>query len=204
MAFRRRPPLLSFVPRLESLATGAVDAARQLQTLFESIPIADATVVSIVAAERRADDLTRDLLAEVDRALPAGSREDIYLLTDKLDDVFDAIRAAAELAQQHHLSKRIEGLSSLTELLVRITEANVRVFENLRTGSDITADVAMVDRLETEGDDIHRFLVGILYSGAYEALEVLRWTNVIERIEKAINAVEKTSRLARGLAMKRP
>jgi uncharacterized protein len=96
----------------------------------------------------------------------------------------------------------IRGVDRFTDLLVQITTANVGVIGKLKSLGNLTDDVATIDRLESEGDKIHRELVGELYSGRYDALEVLRWTNVIERIEKAVNAVEKTARLVQSIAIK--
>jgi uncharacterized protein len=159
--------------------------------------------VRIVDAERNADKLQREILAQLERSIVTPfDREDIYTLTDKLDDVFDAIRAAAENAQRHHLSQTVRGVDKFTDLLVRITTANVGVVERLKSLGNLVDQVAIIDQLESEGDSIHRQLVGDLYSGEYEALEVLRWTNVIERIEKAVNAVEKTARLVQSVAIK--
>lgn len=204
MAFRLIPRDESFFPPFDRLAAGAVDAAKSLHALLADIPVNDATVVVLVDAERNADKISREILAQLERSIVTPfDAEDIYKLTDKLDDVFDAIRSAAELAQRHHLSQKIVGVDKFTELLIQITEANVGVIGRLKSlGGDLAAEVARIDHLESEGDVIHRDLVGELYSGNYDALEVLRWTNVIERIEKAINAVEKTARLVQGIAIK--
>jgi uncharacterized protein len=203
VAFRLIPRDESFFPLFEQLATGASDCAKQLHALFQRIPISHDTVMSIVAAERDADAVTRGLLAQLERSIVTPfDREDIYQMTDKMDDVYDAIRAAAELAQTHHLSQQVEGVSEFTAVLVEITEATVHVVTRLRSLTDVADEVAKVDALETKGDEVHRRLVGHLYSGAYDALEVLRWTNVVERIEKAVNACEKTARLVQTISIK--
>ncbi len=203
MAFRLIPRDESFFPPFDRLAAGAVDAANLLHGLLQAIPVNDGTVLKIVEAERHADKLQREILAQLERSIVTPfDREDIYTLTDKLDDVFDAIRAAAENAQRHHLAERIAGVEHFTDLLVRITTANVGVIGKLKSLGNLAEDVAIIDGLESEGDALHRQLVGELYSGKYEALEVLRWTNVIERIEKAVNAVEKTARLVQSVAIK--
>jgi uncharacterized protein len=203
MAFRLIPRDESFYPPLDQLATDAVKAAKLLKDLLSTIPVDNTLVVRIVESERKADEIQRGLLRQLERSIVTPfDREDIYTLVDKMDDVFDAIRSAAELAQQHHLSKHITGIDQFTGLLVRITEQNIAVINRLKTMGNMNDDVARVDQLETEGDELHRELVGALYSGEYEALEVLRWTNVIERIEKAINAVEKTARLVQSITIK--
>ncbi len=203
MAFRLIPRDESFFPPFDRLAAGAAEAAGLLHDLLQSIPVNDAAVVKIVESERTADKLQREILVQLERSIVTPfDREDIYTLTDKLDDVYDDIRSAAENAQHHHLAQHIEGVDQFTDLLVRITQANVGVIGKLRSLGNLAEDVANIDRLESEGDALHRTLVGELYSGKYEALEVLRWTNVISRIEKAINAVEKTARLVQSIAIK--
>jgi uncharacterized protein len=203
MAFRLIPRDESFYPPFDLLATDAVKAAKLLKDLLTSIPVDNTVVVRLVESERKADEVQRGLLRQLERSIVTPfDREDIYTLVDKLDDVFDAIRSAAELAQQHHLSQHITGIDQFTDLLVRITEANIGVIDRLKSLGNINEDVARIDLLETEGDELHRQLVGELYSGRYDALEVLRWTNVIKRIEKAVNAVEKTARLVQSISIK--
>ena len=203
MAFRLIPRDESFFPLFDQLANGAVAAAELLRSLLQTIPVSDGTVVQIVAAERSADTLQREILSQLERSIVTPfDREDIYTLTDKLDDVFDDIRAAAENAQSHHLAQKVAGVDHFTDLLVRITSANVAVVANLKALGNIAQEVAVIDGLESEGDALHRQLVSELYSGKYDALEVLRWTNVINRIEKAVNAVEKTARLVQSVAIK--
>jgi uncharacterized protein len=107
MAFRLIPRDESFFPPFDRLALGATDAAKLLHQLLASIPVDDGAVLKIVDAERGADKTSREILAQLERSIVTPfDREDIYTLTDKLDDVYDAIRSAAELAQQHHISHK--------------------------------------------------------------------------------------------------
>ena len=51
-------------------------------------------------------------------------------------------------------------------------------------------------------DEIHRRTVAHLYSGAFDALDVLKWSDVVEEVERAINAVEKSGDLVAAIAIK--
>ena len=50
-----------------------------------------------------------------------------------------------------------------------------------------------IDRLESEGDAVYRRILARLFGGEFDALEVLRWKDVIEAMEGAIEHDRRTS-----------
>ncbi len=59
-----------------------------------------------------------------------------------------------------------------------------------------------VDRLESEGDAVHRRILARLFSGEFEALDVLRWQDVIESMERALNTLEDISDVVESIVLK--
>ena len=57
-------------------------------------------------------------------------------------------------------------------------------------------------RLETEADSLFRRIMAGLFSGRYDALEILKWKDVIEAVERAINAVEEATVVIESIAVK--
>ncbi len=67
---------------------------------------------------------------------------------------------------------------------------------------DVKPHLDAVDRLESEGDAVHRRILARLFSGEFEALDVLRWKDVIESMERAINTLEDISDVVESIVLK--
>jgi uncharacterized protein len=59
-----------------------------------------------------------------------------------------------------------------------------------------------IDRLESEGDEIFRRILSRLFSGELDALEVLRWKDIVEALEAAVNTIEDISNVVESIVFK--
>ncbi|HEY5422721.1 MAG TPA: DUF47 family protein [Ilumatobacteraceae bacterium] len=203
MRFRLIPRDNGFYPLFEKQAENAVDTAIQLQKLMASLPIVSGRVETIVAAERAGDEVNRLVRKRLETAIVTPfDREDIQSLANSLDDVLDEMRAAADLAQLHQLSSPLDGVDDLVALLRKIVETNRSLVGKLSTLHDVQGDLDEIDSLESAADATYRQIMAVLFSGRYEALDILRWKDVIEAVERAINAVETASDVIQSIAVK--
>ena len=88
------------------------------------------------------------------------------------------------------------------DILVKAAEANVALVAKLAKLRGIEPELQAVDRLESEADRIYRRSVAHLFSGDFNAFDVLRWKDIVEAIEESINGVEKISDVVQGIALK--
>jgi predicted phosphate transport protein (TIGR00153 family) len=201
--FRLIPRDNGFYPLFEKQAENAVDTAIQLQKLMASLPIVSGRVETIVAAERAGDEVNRLVRKRLETAIVTPfDREDIQSLANSLDDVLDEMRAAADLAQLHQLSSPLDGVDDLVALLRKIVETNRSLVGKLSTLHDVQGDLDEIDSLESAADATYRQIMAVLFSGRYEALDILKWKDVIEAVERAINAVETASDVIQSIAVK--
>ena len=203
MRFRLIPRDNGFYPLFEKQAENAVDTAIQLQKLMASLPVVPGRVDTIVAAERAGDEVNRLVRKRLETAIVTPfDREDIQSLANSLDDVLDEMRAAADLAHLHQLSSPLDGVDDLVALLRKIVETNRSLVGKLSTLHDVQGDLDEIDSLESAADATYRQIMAVLFSGRYEALDILRWKDVIEAVERAINAVETASDVIQSIAVK--
>jgi predicted phosphate transport protein (TIGR00153 family) len=201
--FRLIPRDNGFYPLFEKQAATAVDTAIQLQKLMASLPIVSDRVDTIVAAERAGDEVMRMVRNRLETSIVTPfDREDIQTLANSLDDVIDEMRAAADLAQLHHLSSPLEGVDDLVDLLRKIVEANRTLVGKLPTLHEVHRDLDEIDSIESTADATYRRIMAELFSGRYEALDILKWKDVVEAVERAINAVEDASDVIQAIAVK--
>lgn len=203
MRFRLIPRDESFYPMFDRQAQIAADTAVVLEQLLASLPISASQAETVVAAEKEADGVLRDIRANLEKSIVTPfDREDIQSLSNALDDVLDQMRAAADNAVQHNISSSLNGIGELSRILREITAKNVTLVHGLRTLRDVTPLIDEIERLESEADSQYRKVMAELFSGRHDALEILRWKDVVESIEAAIDAVEDASDEVQSIAVK--
>ena len=203
MRFRLIPRDEGFYPLFEKQAAHAAETAIELEKLMTSLPVVAERVQSIITAERAGDEVMRAVRSRLETSIVTPfDREDIQYLANSLDDVLDEMRAAADSALQHHLAEELPGVTEQVALLRRIAEANVELVGRLRTLDDIAPHLDAIDRLESEGDALFRRIMAGLFDGNHDALEILKWKDVVEALERAINAVEEASVVIESIAVK--
>lgn len=203
MRFRLIPRDESFYPLFDSHAITAAAAARELGLLLERLPADAATVDAIITAERTGDQVVRTVRDQLETSIVTPfDREDIQSLSGALDNVLDEIRAAADLVSLHQVCAPLAGVGELVAYLQRITDANVRLVGRLRLLRDLGDDIDEIDHLEDEADAVYRRTMAELFGGRHDALEILKWKDVVEAIERAINAVEHASDVIQSIAVK--
>ena len=203
MAFRLIPRDEGFYPLFVEAAEIAREAAERLAAMLTSLPATDDQVVEFMKAEKSGDEVVREVGRRLEKSLITPfDREDISLLVSSLDDVTDDIFAAADLVLLHNVRTELAGVNDLTRLLVEITTANVELAGRLSSMRGIPELVDKIDGLESQADRQFRRVMAELFSGRHDALDILRWKNIVEAIERAIDAVEEASDIVMSVAVK--
>jgi len=201
--FRLVPTDEGFFPLFNQAAENLADAARQLRELLAEFENVRSKHAQIDDCERRGDQLTKEILRRLDSSFVTPfDREDIHALTEKLDDVVDDIQAVSELLLLHDVEEPLSGVGEIVEVLVKAAEANVSLIAKLPKLKGLEADLEAIDRLESEADRLYRQTVAHLFSGDFNAFDVLRWKDIVEAIEDAVNKVEGVSDIVEGIALK--
>jgi len=130
-------------------------------------------------------------------------REDIYRLAGNLDDVMDFVEAAADLIVLTGLGTLPGEMNQQVELLQRAAQTTAEAMPRLKTMRGLSDYWIEVNRLENEADKIYRRLVSRLYSGEYEALEVMKLKEVADQLEEAADAFEHVANVVESIAVKK-
>lgn len=203
MAFRLIPRDEAFFPLFDEATALAAESAVRLQQVLRTLPVQETDVDQIVASEHRGDEIVRAVRERIEHSIVTPfDREDIQSLATALDDVIDEIRAAADLAHLHKVTTALPGLDDLVQKLVDITALNVQLAARLKSLREISAIADQIDATESAADAAFRRITAELFSGSHDALDILRWNDVVAAIEKAIDAVERSSDVALSIAVK--
>ncbi len=203
MRFRLVPRDDGFFPLFDQAAENLVDGARLLRDLIDQFEDVHAKHARINDCERRGDELTRTILRRLDQSFVAPfDREDIHALTEQIDDVVDDIQAVSELLVLHDVDEPLTEVRELTDVLVKAAETNVTLVGKLSRLRGLDSELDAIDRLESEADKIYRRSVAHMFSGDFNAFDVLRWKDIVEAIEDSVNGLENISDIIRGIALK--
>ncbi|HMI46362.1 MAG TPA: DUF47 family protein, partial [Gemmatimonadaceae bacterium] len=180
-----------FYDLFTELAKRLTASATLLHELFKSPGELNAKVSKIKGLEHEADNLTHDIIDRIDRTFVTPfDREDIHALASELDDVIDLIDGTARRATIFRIQKTRPAAVVLAEVLAR---AATTVEEGVRDMKDAKHVYAISERLkvlEEEGDAVYHEAMGALFAEGGDALEVVKWKDLYDKLEDALDQCE--------------
>jgi predicted phosphate transport protein (TIGR00153 family) len=163
----------------------------------------DKLAVQLREHEHAGDAVTHRVIHELNSTFVTPfDREDIYQLITQLDDVMDAIEAAADFAVLAELETLPAEMARQVDLLQRAARVTVDAMGRLATMDDLASFWIEINRLENEADQVYRGLLSRLFSGSYEALTVLKLKQVADDLEDAADAFEHVANVVQTIAVK--
>jgi len=204
--FRFRPTDNSFYDFFTKAASNLVRGTELLSEL--AISKADFAMIAerLEDVEHDSDRITHDVYNKINSTfITPFDREDIYRLASTLDDVMDHIEAAGNLVYLYGLTK-LPALPRELHDLVHVLDQQARVtaaaMPRLRSMKDLKEYWVEINRLENDGDRAYRMLLVRLFSGEYDALQVLKMKEVADELERACDAFEHVANTVEQIAVK--
>jgi uncharacterized protein len=186
-------------------ATNLRTAAEQLKDLIEDYQDVEAKAQRIRDREHEGDEITHEIIRRLNTSfITPMDREDIYALGSALDDVMDAVDAVADLFVLHQIGEPLPEMKAQADVLVRTaqqTEDALRMLPRMAR-ERLEPYWVEINRLENEGDRIYRRAVADLFSGDYKAMDVLKWKEVIENLEEAVDGLENVANIVEATVLK--
>ena len=153
--------------------------------------------------EHKADRVTRDTVSLLHQTFVTPfDREDIHRLAEEFDDAVDDMLAVAQRFELTKTAKVPEELHQQGEIMVQLADEAAELMARLESMKDMGPHLAAIDRLESEGDAVFNRGMARLLSGEFEALDVIRWKDLIQAMEAAMNAIEDISDVVEGIVLK--
>jgi predicted phosphate transport protein (TIGR00153 family) len=186
-------------------ATNLRTAAEQLKDLIEDYTDVEEKAQRIRDREHEGDEITHEIIRRLNTSfITPMDREDIYALGSALDDVMDAIDAVADLFVLHRIKEPLPEMKAQADVLVRTaqqTEDALKVLPRMARDR-LEPCWVEINSLENEGDRIYRQAVADLFSGDYKAMDVLKWKEVIETLEEAVDGLENVANIVEATVLK--
>jgi predicted phosphate transport protein (TIGR00153 family) len=192
-----------FFDLFSDAAENLAESARRLCESFEKFDDLEGRHQRIIECEQRGDGLTEEILTRLNTTFVTPfDREDIHALAEELDDVVDDIMAVSHRLQLTGMSKPLPEFQQQATILLRMAEETVQLMTRLKSMKNVGPHLEAIDKLESEGDALYRATEARLFSGEFEALDVLRYKDVVEALEITLNALEDVSNVVESIVVK--
>ncbi|HET9501448.1 MAG TPA: DUF47 family protein [Marmoricola sp.] len=203
MALKFKPVDTVFYELLTRAADHLIDGAVLLaEMLGDGNDRAD-IAARMREAEHEADETTHEIVRRVNSTFVTPfDREDIYNLASSLDDVMDFMEEAVDLVNLYEVEKLPSEMAQQVEVLQRCAELTAESMPRLQSMKNLEEYWIEINRLENAGDKSYRRILAKLFSGSYEALEVLKLKDIVDSLEHAIDAFEKVANIVEQIAVK--
>ena len=137
------------------------------------------------------------------RRRPPMDSADVYELARTLDDIVDHAEQTGDSLGLYGIEAPMEQAIAMSEVLVGAGEQVASALRALRTGGDFGAQLIEIHRLENEGDRLLREGVASLFATGIDPMVVIRWKDIFESLEAAVDACETVAHVLEGIALKR-
>ncbi|HJR62137.1 MAG TPA: DUF47 family protein [Gemmatimonadaceae bacterium] len=192
-----------FFDSFSQIAKRLTASARLLRELFADPARLAEYAASIKDLEHEADEITRDIISRIDKTFVTPlDREDIHLLASQLDNVVDLVDGTARRAAMFHIDEVRDPALRLADVLVRASDSIQTSVANMRKSRVVTTHAHQLKLLEEEGDAIYHEAVGALFAGQPDPLDVIKWKELYDTLERAIDECEDVANVLESISIK--
>ncbi|MDQ6821043.1 MAG: DUF47 family protein [Actinomycetota bacterium] len=178
-------------------------AAVLLNQLLSEYPDHKELAADILDCEHEGDRIVHDIVHRLNQTFVTPiDREDILALASALDDVVDYTEEVADYLGLYRIEAPTDQALELAHVLKAATSQLSDAIPRLRGFRDISEQTIEVHRLENEGDRIVREAVASLFDGGVDPMVVIRWKDLYERLEAAIDATERVANVLESIVIK--
>ncbi|HXZ18895.1 MAG TPA: DUF47 family protein [Candidatus Acidoferrales bacterium] len=191
--------LTLFVSQAENVAAG-VKALVEMVSKFDD-PSAQARRIKDI--EHAGDTITHDLITRLNQTfITPFDREDVHELSSKVDDVLDLTDAAAGRMVLYRVKAVRPGVLELAQILESATQEILAAIRVLDKQDDILSHCIEINRLENEGDRVSHALMAKLFEVEKDPIEIIKWKEIIEAIENAVDKCEDVANVIESVILK--
>jgi uncharacterized protein len=177
-----------------------------LRDLLADYPEQAELADEVRVCEHEGDRIAHEILSRLaERGRRANGIEptDVHALTGALDDIVDYAEEAADRLGLYGVEAPMEAAQEIARVLVAAGDEVAASMQRLRDGTDLSPHLVEVHRLENEADQIVRGAVASLFAIGIDPMIVIRWKDIFETLEAAVDACETVANVLEGIVLKR-
>jgi predicted phosphate transport protein (TIGR00153 family) len=192
-----------FFDLFEEAGGNILRAADLLDQMLRSYPERKELARDILICEQEGDRITHDIIRRLNETFVTPiDREDIYALAGALDDVVDYAEEVADYLGLYKIEAPMEQSQRLAHVLLQAARQIAEAMPRLRGFKDLSHYTVEINRLENDGDRITREAIAALFDDGIDPMVVVRWKDIYERLENAIDATETVANILESIVIK--
>jgi predicted phosphate transport protein (TIGR00153 family) len=201
---RLTPQKREFFELYAQASANAVEIARLLVDLLERFPENGLALVGrIKEREHEGDRLTHEVVLLLNRTFVTPfDRDDMYRLAGALDDICDHIDEAADNLGSWGVERVPDKARAQADVILQAATKLDEAVRRLDGFRDSSEQLAALRALEDEGDQLERDAVADLFSSTDDAKVIIRWKDIHERLEEAVDALENAADVLEAIVVK--
>ena len=198
------PRTTEFFVLFAKAGENALEVAQLVERRFREHPNSGVTQEQVKAAETAGDDVTRDLIVLLNtQYLTPFDREDIYQLATEIDDVVDFLEEASDLLGLYGVEMPTRHAVEQCGIIVKACEQLALACDNLKGMRGVQEALVQVKAYEDEGDRVLRDALAALFRDeGIDPLIVIRWKDIYDGLERALDACETTANVIANILVK--
>ena len=197
------PQNREFFRLLEGASENAVAISRLLARLLDEFPANGTLLREIKELEHEGDRLTRQVVDLINRTFVTPfDRDDLYRLAAALDDICDHIDEAAGNIAGYGITEIRPRAREQAQVILRSAEKLHQAVERLEGFKDSSSQLHALRDLEDEGDRLNRDAVSELFSSGEDPISIIRWKDIHEQLEEAVDACENAADVLEAILVK--
>jgi uncharacterized protein Yka (UPF0111/DUF47 family) len=199
-------PDLELLTLFEESARNVQRVSLLLRDLLTDYPEQSALARDILLCEQEGDRIAHDILY---RLAGNGTRRaaldaaDVHALAGALDDIVDFAEEAADQLGLYGVEAPMEQAQQVADVLVGCSEHVAAALRGLRNGAELSPHLVEIHRLENEGDRLQRAAVAGLFANGIDPMMLIRWKDIFDTLEAAVDACETVANVLEGISIKR-
>src|SRR5436190_8970428 len=203
---RRKRPDPELLGLFDECGRNVQKASLILRDVLAEYPERAGLARDLVLCEQEGDRIVHDILH---RVAQEGSRRmqldsaDVHALAGALDDIVDYAEEAADQLGLYAVEATMEQALEIAGVLVDAAEQVAISLRGLRNGLEVGAQLVEIHRLENEADKLQRAAVADLFATGIDPMMVIRWKDIFETLESAVDACERVANVLEGITLKR-
>jgi len=203
---RLLPRETSFFDFFEQHSLLSIEVAKELNAIAVNPDELAGRASRIKEIEHEADTVTHQCIDALHRTfITPIDRGDIHRLIRRLDDIIDCVDSATQRMMLYEIVTIRPEFHKFTEVLIKATtgiDGAIRSLRDLKHGEKaIETWCAAINSAEKESDDILRAALAKLFNEEKEAILVLKWKGIFERLEKAADRCEEVANIVEGIVI---
>jgi predicted phosphate transport protein (TIGR00153 family) len=192
-----------FFDLFEEAATNVLRAAELLEEMLRAYPEQNDLARAILLCEQEGDRITYDMIQRLNSTFVTPiDREDILALASGLDDIVDLTEEVADYLGLYKIEAPMEQAQRLAQILLDACRKVAEAVPRIRGFKDVSHYTGEIHRLETDGDRVTREAVASLFDTGIDPMVVIRWKDIFERLEEAIDATESIANVIANIVTK--